>query len=88
MLLRGLSLLALASALLAQGTNGTIAGQVTDQGGAVIAGVKVTLRQEATSFTREVVSNADGQYAAYAMPPGQYRITIEHPGFRPRVLHE
>lgn len=82
MLLRALSTLAFASALLAQGTNGTIAGQVTDQGGAVVPGAKVVLRNEGTTFTREVFSNTEGQYAAYAMPPGQYRLTVEHPGFQ------
>ena len=85
MLLRCLCLLAFVSALMAQGTNGTIAGQVTDQGGAVIPSVKVVLRNEGTSFTREVFTNADGQYAAYAMPPGQYRITVEHAGFQKLV---
>src|SRR5262245_47459036 len=76
---------ALSAVLLAQGTNGTIAGLVTDQAGAVIPNARIVLQNEATSFTREAISNASGQYAAYALPPGAYRITVEHTGFQKLV---
>jgi len=66
----------------AQGTNGTIAGQITDQAGASVANAKVQIQNEAAGVNREAVSNANGQYVAYALPPGQYKITIEHPGFQ------
>ena len=46
----------------AQVVNGTVAGTVTDQAGAVIAGAKVVLQNEATGFTREVTTNESGQY--------------------------
>src|SRR4051794_34182762 len=85
MLSRFLWILTLASCAMAQGTNGTFTGQVTDQGGAVVPGAKVVLRNETTSFTREVSTNSDGQYSAYAMPPGQYRIVVEHPGIQKLV---
>lgn len=79
-------LLAASAALLTgQGTNGTIAGQITDQAGALIPGAKVQLQNEAAGVTREAVANANGQYVAYALPPGQYKITVEHPGFQKLV---
>jgi hypothetical protein len=71
-----------AAAAFAQGTSGTIAGVVSDQGGAVVPSVRLVLVNEGTGFTREAVSNNQGQYVAYAMPPGSYRVTVEHPGFQ------
>lgn len=71
--------------LLAQGGSGTIAGTVTDHTGAVVADAKVVLTNEGTSFTREAVTNSSGQYAAYSMPTGKYRIAVEHPGFQKLV---
>jgi len=67
---------------MAQGTSGTIAGTVTDAAGAVIPGVRVVMTNEGTGFTRTAVTNALGQYVAYAMPPGRYRIEVEHTGFQ------
>ncbi len=69
-------------ALHAQGTDGSIAGVVFDAGGAVIVGAKVTLTNDATGFRREVSTNAQGQYVAYALPVGPYRITAEMDGFQ------
>jgi hypothetical protein len=69
----------------AQGTSGTVAGIVTDAAGAVIPGVRVVMTNQGTGFTRTAVTNSLGQYVAYAMPPGQYRIEVEHPGFQKLV---
>ena len=77
-----LPLLLANAALLAQGTNGTIAGQITDQAGASIANARVVIQNEAAGVNREAVSNANGQYVAYALPPGQYKITVEQTGFQ------
>lgn len=66
----------------AQGLNGSIAGVVFDSGGAVIPGARVTLSNEATGFKREVAANALGQYVAYSLPPGPYRVVAEQPGFQ------
>lgn len=80
-----LALLACSSTLHAQGTNGTIAGVVFDAAGAVVPEVKVVMTNEGTGFAREVSTNSQGQYAAYSMPTGMYRITVEHPGFQKLV---
>ncbi|MDZ7639919.1 MAG: carboxypeptidase regulatory-like domain-containing protein [Bryobacterales bacterium] len=68
--------------VLGQGLSGSIAGVVFDSGGAVVPGVKVTLSNEGTGFTREASTNAQGQYVAYSLTPGPYRITVEQPGFQ------
>lgn len=77
--------LALCCGALAQGISGSIAGVVFDAGGAVIPGAKLTLTNEATGFSREVSTNAQGQYVAYSLPPGPYRLSVEQPGFQKLV---
>lgn len=77
--------LVLCSALYGQAQSGTIVGTVTDQGGAVVPAVNVTLVNEATQFTRVAVTTASGQYVASSIPTGAYAITVEHPGFQKLV---
>ena len=58
-----LSLCLIGSTLLsAQSTGGRILGRVSDPSGAVLAGVKVTLANEATGVTRDSVTNDSGDY--------------------------
>jgi hypothetical protein len=77
-----------ASALLAQtaGT-GTLVGTITDNSGAVMSGVKVTVVNADTAFTSETITSAEGAYQVPYLAPGMYRITIESPGFK-RYLRE
>ncbi|MEX2260804.1 MAG: carboxypeptidase-like regulatory domain-containing protein, partial [Bryobacteraceae bacterium] len=77
-----LVVLALAALPVAAQVSGTIAGIVTDQAGAVIPGAKILLVNEGTAFSRSATTNEAGQYAAYSMPTGEYRIQVEHPGFQ------
>jgi hypothetical protein len=62
-------------------SQGTIVGTVTDQGGAVVPGAKVTLVNEGTQFTRSTVTNGNGRYVAESFPTGKITITVEHAGF-------
>ncbi|HEU0122176.1 MAG TPA: TonB-dependent receptor [Bryobacteraceae bacterium] len=82
---RLLTLFLTLAAVYAQGTNGTIAGQITDPAGAAVPNAKVLLQNEAAGVNRESIANANGQYVAYALPPGQYKVTVEHPGFQKLV---
>ncbi len=66
---------------------GTLVGTITDNSGAVMSGVKVTVVNAETAFTSETVSSADGAYQVPYLAPGMYRITIESPGFK-RYLRE
>ena len=70
-----------AGAAFAQDT-GSIRGTVTDTTGAVVPGATVTLQNEATRFTRNVVTDAKGDYYFGAVSPGVYTITVEIPGFK------
>ena len=65
----------------AQLTTGTIAGTITDETGALLPGVDVTLTNTDTGLTRGLVSNEVGRYEAPNLPVGTYEATAELPGF-------
>jgi len=78
-----LSLCLIGSTLVcAQGTGGRILGRVSDPSGAVLAGVKVTLTNEATSVSSESVTNANGDYGFPQVPVGLYRMEFDLTGFK------
>ena len=69
----------------AQETTGSIQGLVTDQTGAVLPGVTVTIKHIETGRITEVVSNEAGRYLAAALQPGTYEVTFALSGFKPTV---
>ena len=70
----------------AQETTGTITGVTSDQTGAVLPGVAVTIRNTNTSTSRTVVTNEAGLYTASLLPVGAYEVTFELSGFQPVTL--
>src|ERR1035438_1950566 len=60
---------------------GSILGSVTDPSGAVVAGVTVTLRNEATNVSKVMQTNGDGEYVFPNVIPGVYEVTIRQEGF-------
>ena len=68
-----------------QSTGGRILGRVADPTGAVLAGVKVTLTNEATGATRGIPTNASGDYTFVEVVPGTYRVEYELTGFKKSV---
>jgi len=83
---RGLFVLSLclifSTFLSAQGTGGRILGRVSDASGAVLAGVKVTLINEATGVSSESTTNASGDYGFPQVAVGVYRLEFDHAGFK------
>jgi hypothetical protein len=66
----------------AQSTStGTVAGSVTDQSGAVVAGATVMMTDIATSTTRSTTTNATGRYILADVNPGIYNVVITKAGF-------
>jgi hypothetical protein len=63
-------------------TLGTITGEVKDTSGAIVPGVTVTARNNATNAVREGTSNEAGAYSFPAMPPGTYTVKAELQGFK------
>src|SRR5262245_35244698 len=76
-----LSLASLAGAQ-GQAINGAIEGTVTDESGAVLPGVTVTVTNVDTGETRSVITNDRGVYRAPLLPLGGYRVSAELQGFK------
>src|SRR5438445_13087749 len=70
-----------ASAAGAQQFTGGVRGLVRDANG-VIPGVTVSLTNEATNISREVVTNDVGQYNFPAVPPGTYTLKAQITGYK------
>ena len=85
--IRALSVAALLAAFLfahtalGQTSFGTIVGNVTDETGAVIPGVTVTVTNEGTGSVRVVSSNETGGYTVVSLPPAVYSVEGELTGF-------
>ena len=73
-----------ATLLFAQSGTATLTGTVIDQAGAVLAGVKVVVRDPETGFERETLTNQSGNYNLPGLRPASYEITAELRGFRKR----
>ncbi len=70
-----------ASHVIAQTSQGILAGIVRDSTGAVVPGAKVSITNEGTSELRNSVSKADGAYRLDGLPPGRYTVSFEASGF-------
>ncbi len=69
--------------IVAQTSNtGALTGQVTDQNGAVVAGVQVTAINESTGEKRDVVSLDNGMYTVALLLPGTYKVEFTKAGFK------
>jgi hypothetical protein len=77
-----LSLLLLAAGAIAQVQNGQFTGTVTDPSGAAIPNAKVTVVNTGTNLSVVSNTNQTGNYIAKELPIGNYKITVEAPGFK------
>jgi hypothetical protein len=74
-----------ASIAMAQLDTGTISGNVTDQTGAAVPGVEVTIKNVGTGISRSLVTNEVGRYDGVALPAGTYEVTGSLAGFQTLV---
>ncbi len=81
-----LELLALGAAL-AQSPSGAIFGRVNDPSGAAISGARVVVTNQQTGATRALITGAEGEYGAPALPAGIYEVATEASGFQ-RLVRE
>ncbi len=65
----------------AQERFGTLTGKVTDQQGAAVPGVTVTITNTQTGENKVYVTDANGQYVAQDLNPGRYNVAFELQGF-------
>jgi len=80
--LLGIFLLAVTSMSFGQDINASLSGTVTDPGGAVIPGAKLTLTNEATGFQSNFVSDGAGEYSFRNLTPGKYNLSASATGFK------
>jgi len=71
------------SPVLAQSFRGSIRGRVVDPSGSVIAGAKVTAKNDATGLARETTTGTDGAYVLAELPAGEYTVTASSAGLSP-----
>ncbi|MBV8071299.1 MAG: TonB-dependent receptor [Acidobacteriaceae bacterium] len=67
---------------------GSIRGTVTDPSGRAVSPATVTLENKDTGQKMVSTSDVNGIYQFNALPPAPYRITIEAPGFKTKVLDQ
>jgi hypothetical protein len=65
---------------------GAVAGLVTDDGGAAIAGATVVWSQNDAATGRQAVTGVDGQFLLANLSPGPYRLVVSAPGFASREV--
>jgi hypothetical protein len=58
---------------------------ITDSTHGVVPAVRVLVTETNTNFSRSELSNDSGFYAFANLDPGDYRVEVEHPGFRKTV---
>src|ERR1700676_4617964 len=68
-----------------QAVHATMLGSITDIGGGVVPAAKVTITEINTGVSHSSVANESGNYTFADVPPGQYSVTVEHPGFKKEV---
>src|ERR1019366_8994307 len=79
-----LTLLAMLASILMDQSAGTagLAGTVTDQSGAAVPNVTVTIVSNDTGQTRTATTGADGTYKFSLLPPGTYHVRFAAAGFK------
>ena len=76
-----------ANVLFAQIDTGGITGTVTDPAGAVVAGAKVTLTNDATGIAIVTTSTSTGTYSLNQVRPGAYTLQGEATGFQRFIVN-
>jgi hypothetical protein len=68
------------------GEAGALAGQIVDPQDAVIPGAKVKATLVATQQVYEATTDDEGRFMLRNLPPGEYEVRIESPGFASYIL--
>src|SRR5262249_53013452 len=76
----------LSAAVQAQKITGSLRGDITDPSAAIMSGATVTIRNQATATSRSTITDEHGSYAFEFLTPGTYDVTVEHTGFKRKVL--
>ncbi len=80
-------LLALTSLAFSQGSTSSLSGVVFDPTGAVIPGVELSAKNNATGTEVKSITVENGTFSIPAMDPGTYTVTAALPGFKQTTLN-
>jgi hypothetical protein len=80
-----LALLLVPISLVAQNTQGSITGRVTDSKGAALAGATVTITSDATKVRNSTKTSGAGEFNVLNLNPGTYTVTFNNAGFKELV---
>lgn len=83
MLFKSITLTLIAACALAAQTAARLSGTVHDRSGQVISGARVTAQQPSTGLARATETAENGVFVFGDLPPADYLLKIEKPGFRP-----
>lgn len=81
LILLSLAALLASASLNAQVLKGQILGTISDQSGAVVPGVKITITETRTNFQRNAETNEAGNFFFVNLDPGDYKVEAEKQGF-------
>lgn len=70
------------SPLFAQGTTGSLRGQILDPSGAAVSGAEVNVTNQDTGVSLKIQATSAGTYTVPNLIPGVYQITVEAQGFK------
>ncbi len=70
----------------AQASTADLRGLVTDPNEAIVPGATVTAKSSATGIVRTVTTNDEGTYQIFALPPGEYEVSVEAATFKRTVI--
>jgi len=76
-----LVLSALTTAAFSQENRGSILGLVTDQASAKVSGARIRVTNLDTGIATSAATDQTGNYSVPFLPPGNYRVEVEVPGF-------
>src|SRR5579871_2264823 len=70
----------------AQVSSGSLVGDVREATAASVSGAVITVRDNATGFSRTATTGENGAYRLDELVPGAYTVTTQHSGFRTVVV--
>ena len=76
-----LSMLPLSVARAQDATTGVVDGRARDASGAAVVGARVVATRTATASVRQTRTDSAGRFVLPSLVPGEYRLSIEAPGF-------
>jgi hypothetical protein len=77
-----------AGSVFAQTGSGNVSGIVRDASKALVPGTSITLTNNDTGVVNTTISNEAGAYIFASVPPGNYKLTAELPGFKESVAND